>query len=273
MTEPRDVLELATEMKARGEAFALATVVRTVSVTAAKAGAKAVIRADGTISSGWIGGGCARGAVLRAAQAAMQDGQPRLVSVQPRDLLEEIGVKPGEERAGVEFARNNCPSKGTMDIFVEPVLPKPNLIVCGASPVAIALADVARRAGFFVTAAADASDLSAFGPVDRTVEGFALPGAESGSRMIVVATQGKGDHEALSAAVRTDAAYIAFVGSRRKAAALRADLAEDGVAPERLEQVRAPAGLDIGAITPDEIAISILAEMIEVRRRGQRSPA
>ncbi|OBQ29584.1 MAG: XdhC /CoxI family-like protein, partial [Anabaena sp. MDT14b] len=93
MQTHQDVLDLANDMKARGEAFALATVVRTVSVTAAKAGAKAVIRADGSISGGWIGGGCARGAVLKAARAAIADGQPRLVSIQPKDLLDELGVK------------------------------------------------------------------------------------------------------------------------------------------------------------------------------------
>jgi xanthine dehydrogenase accessory factor len=273
MLTHQDVLDLANDLKARGEAFALATVVRTVSVTAAKAGAKAVIASDGTITSGWIGGGCARGAVLKAARAALQDGQPRLVSIQPKDLLDEIGVKPGEAREGVEFARNNCPSQGTMDVFVEPVLPKPQLIVVGASPVAVALADVARRAGFFVSVAAPAADHGAFDTVDLLVDGYSLPGHETGQRFIVVATQGRGDHEGLRAALLTLSTYTAFVGSRKKAASLRADLAAEGLAPEQLENFKAPAGLDIGAITPDEIAISILAEMIEFRRRGQRDPA
>ena len=95
MTAHVDVMELVSRLKAADEAFALATVVRTVSVTAAKAGAKAVIRPDGTIVAGWIGGGCAKGAVLKAARDALADGQSRLVSVQPQDLLEELGVKPG----------------------------------------------------------------------------------------------------------------------------------------------------------------------------------
>ncbi len=273
MSTHQDVLDLANDLKARGEAFALATVVRTVSVTAAKAGAKAVIASDGTITSGWIGGGCARGAVLKAARAALQDGQPRLVSIQPKDLLDEIGVKPGEAREGIEFARNNCPSQGTMDVFVEPVLPKPQLIVVGASPVAVALADVARRAGFFVSVAAPAVDHGLYGEVDRLVDGYALPGNETGQRFIVVATQGRGDHDGLRAALSTPSTYTAFVGSRKKAVSLRADLAEDGVPPEQLKNFKAPAGLDIGAITPDEIAVSILAEMIEFRRRGHRDPA
>ena len=134
----------------------LATVVRTVSVTAAKAGAKAIIRPDGTIVAGWIGGGCARGAVLKAAREALADGEPRMVSVQPENLLAELGVKPGENRDGVRFASNMCPSKGTMDIFVEPVLPHPSLVILGASPVALSLAAQARQLGYHVTLAAPA---------------------------------------------------------------------------------------------------------------------
>src|SRR5690606_27849755 len=143
-----DVMDLMAKLKSSEEAFVLATVVRTVSVTAAKAGAKAIIRPDGTIAAGWIGGGCARGAVLRAATQSLRDGKARLVSIQPGDLLAELGVKPGEARGGVQFARNMCPSQGTMDVFIEPMLPRPSLIVFGASPVALALAAQARPLGF-----------------------------------------------------------------------------------------------------------------------------
>jgi len=117
--------------------------VRTVAATAAKAGAKAVILPDGTISEGWIGGGCARAAVLKAAKDALADGQSRLVSVQPPDLLDQQGHASGEEQGGVRFAKNMCPSQGTMDIFVEPVLPRSQIIICGSSPVAVAVADFA----------------------------------------------------------------------------------------------------------------------------------
>ncbi len=157
MKPAADILDLVSNLKAKGEAFVLATVVRTVSVTAAKAGAKAVIRPDGTFSEGWIGGGCARAAVLKAAREAIADGKPRLFSVQPEELLEEQGVKPGEEKDGVRFARNMCPSQGTMDVFVEPVLPKPQLIICGSSPVAVALADLGRRLGFAAVICAPAA--------------------------------------------------------------------------------------------------------------------
>src|SRR6202011_3863410 len=161
----------------------------------AKAGAKAFILPDGTISEGWIGGGCARAAVLKAARESLADGKPRLVSGQPPERLAERGVAAGDEHSGVRFADNMCPSRGTMDVFVEPVLPRPQIVVCGASPVAVAAADLGRRFCFAV-------------PVD-----------EEGSRFVVVSTQGRGDEAALQAALAIEADYVAFVGSTKKAQA------------------------------------------------------
>jgi len=266
MPSASDILDIISARKEAGQPFALATVVRTVAATAAKAGAKAVILPDGTIHEGWIGGGCARAAVLKAAKDALADGRSRLVSVQPPDALDEQGHTAGEEKGGVRFAKNMCPSQGTMDIFVEPVLPRPQVVICGSSPVAVAIADLARRSGFSVTACAPASEQNAFTEVDRRIEGYALSVDEAGSRYVVVSTQGRGDEAALLAALAIDADYIAFVGSRRKAEVLKAALTERGVAPERLAKLKAPAGLDLGAITPDEIAVSILAEIIATRR-------
>jgi len=270
MTAHVEVMDLVAEMKAAEQTFVLATVVRTVSVTAAKAGAKAIIRPDGTIVAGWIGGGCARGAVLKAAREALADGEPRMVSVQPEDMLAELGVKPGENRDGVRFASNLCPSQGTMDIFIEPVLPHPLLVIFGASPVAMSLAAQARQLGYHVTLATPAGDVSAVPEADTLVDGFALGELHQARRFVVVSTQGKGDEAALRAAVATSAQYHAFVGSRRKMAALREKLVANGVAAEAIDRVKAPAGLDLGAITPEEIAMSILAEITVERRRGQR---
>jgi xanthine dehydrogenase accessory factor len=261
-----DILDIIASRKSAGVPFALATVVRTVAATAAKAGAKAVILPDGTITEGWIGGGCARAAVLKAARDALADGKSRLVSVAPPDVLEEQGRGAGEEQGGVRFAKNMCPSQGTMDIFVEPVLPKPQVVVCGASPVAVAIADLARRCGFAITVCAPAAEQAAFAEADRRIEGFALPVDEPAARYVVVSTQGRGDEAALSAALSIDCDYLAFVGSRKKAEALKAALASRGAAPERLAKLKAPAGLNLGAVTPDEIAVSILAEIIAVRR-------
>jgi xanthine dehydrogenase accessory factor len=265
-----EVMDLVAQMKAAEQAFVLATVVRTVSVTAAKAGAKAIIRPDGTIVAGWIGGGCAKGAVLKAARDALADGEPRMVSVQPENLLAELGVKPGDAKDGVRFASNMCPSKGTMDIFVEPVLPHPSLVIFGASPVALSLAAQARQLGYHVTLAAPASDLTVEPDADVIIDGFAPRHLSDARRFVVVSTQGKGDEAALKQALAIDAEYLAFVGSRRKMTALREKLVAAAVAPGALDRVKAPAGLDLGAITPEEIAMSILAEITVERRRGQR---
>lgn len=264
MRRAADIHDIISARQSAGEPFALATVVRTVAATAAKAGAKAVILPDGTVSAGWIGGGCARAAVLKAARDAFADGKPRLVSVQPPDALQ---VPAGEERGGVRYAKNMCPSQGTMDIFVEPVLPRPQVVIFGASPVAVAVADFAARAGYAVTVCGPAADQAEFREADRRID--ALPRHECGSRYVVVATQGRGDEAALLAALGAEVDHVAFVGSRRKAEALKAKLIERGIDPDRLAGLKAPAGLDLGAITPEEIAISILAEIVAVRRRNR----
>jgi xanthine dehydrogenase accessory factor len=166
----------------------------------------------------------------------------------------------------VRFATNMCPSQGTMDVFVEPVLPQPQIVVCGSSPVAVAIADFAKRAGFGVVVCAPAAEQAAFTEAEQRIEGYALPVEQRGARYVVVSTQGRGDEAALSAALAVNADYIAFVGSRKKADALKRSLARRGIANERLEKLKAPAGLDLGAITPEEIAISIVAEIVALRR-------
>lgn len=268
-----DVIDLVAQLKSAEQAFVLATVVRTVSVTAAKAGAKAVIRPDGTIAAGWIGGGCARGAVLKAAREALADGVPRMVSVLPENLMAELGVSPGENRDGVRFAKNMCPSRGTMDVFVEPMLPHPSLVILGASPVAMSLAAQARQLGFHVTVAAPAADITGMPDADTVIDGFMPQYLNDTRRFVVVSTQGKGDEAALRAAIDIKSGYVAFVGSRRKMASLRESLVGKGIAAAELDRVKAPAGLDLGAIMPEEIALSILAEITLQRRSRQRLPS
>jgi xanthine dehydrogenase accessory factor len=209
--------------------------------------------------------------VLKAAREALADGEPRMVSVQPENLLAELGVKPGENRDGVRFAQNMCPSKGTMDIFVEPVLPHPSLVILGASPVAMSLAGQARQLGYHVTIAAPAADRASEPDAHVIIDGFEPRYLNDARRFVVISTQGKGDEAALKASVGIDAAYHAFVGSRRKMAALREKLIGEGIAASALDRIKAPAGLDLGAITPEEIAMSILAEITTLRRRGQRT--
>jgi xanthine dehydrogenase accessory factor len=266
------VLEQAALRQAQGQTFALATVVRTVSVTAAKAGAKALIGPDGSIEEGWIGGGCARAAVVKAARQCMADGHSRLVSIAPKDALAELGAAAGEERGGVFYARNSCPSQGTMDVFVEPVLPGPRLLILGASPVAVALASLAPSMGFAVTVAVAHEERERFETGVSRVENFPPPNEAGDDAYVVVSTQGAGDRAALKSATAMSARYRAFVGSRRKAEALKNELAKQGVSEDALAAIKAPAGLDISAISADEIALSILAEMVAARRRPERPP-
>jgi xanthine dehydrogenase accessory factor len=160
-----------------------------------------------------------------------------------------------------------------MDIFVEPVLPHPSLVVLGASPVALSLAAQARQLGYHVTVAAPAVDFVSTPDADMRIDGYRFGQLKEARRFVVVSTQGKGDEAALRAAISIDAAYHAFVGSRRKMSALREKLLGEGVDAAALDRIKAPAGLDLGAITPEEIAMSILAEITVERRRGQRGAA
>lgn len=240
--------DMAQDLRARHQPFAFATIVRTAGTTAAKPGAKAILDAEGTILHGFLGGGCTRGAVRRAVVAALASGAPRLVSIAPEEDLSQRGVAPGFEVDGITYARNGCPSRGTIDIFIEPCLPLPELVVVGASPVAEALARLAPQFQWSVT---------------RDMPG----GAGAGLRAIVVATQGQGDLEALKQALDAGGDHVAFVGSHKKFAALASRLVDAGVPRDRTGAVSAPAGLNIGAVTPEEIALSILAELTQLRRR------
>jgi xanthine dehydrogenase accessory factor len=239
-----DVIPLIARLKEAGESFCVATVVRTEHATSAKAGAKAVILKDGLIR-GFMGGGCVQRSIRETAEAVLREGKPRLIRVKPKDE-----VVSAVDLDGTELHKSSCPSGGTVDIFVEPMRPSPRLVVCGASPVAIAVADLGRRMGYRIVAAAVADDLAAFDPDDQNVVG----------------TQGKRDREALSAALTTEARYVAFVGSRRKADVLKAQIVEGGVPTNKVARLKAPAGLDIHGIEPEEIALSILAEIVAHRR-------
>lgn len=136
---------------------------------------------------------------------------------------------------------------------------------------ALSLAAQARTLGYHVTLAAPAADLTSPPDADTIVDGFQLGELSEAKRFVVVSTQGKGDEAALRAAVATRACYHAFVGSRRKMASLRAKLIAEGATAAVIDDVKAPAGFDLGAITPEEIAMSILAEITQERRRGQRA--
>ena len=255
------------QLRADGIPHAVATVVRTLSSTAAKPGMKAIVLENGDFAEGWLGGGCVTSAVRRAGQTAIETGEATLVCLRPEELLadESDGVM-------VTLARNGCPSKGSMDIFVEPVVPLPELIVYGYGPVAVALSRIARGFGFTLTVCGDVdrelvdADFHFTSPADMRSNS-----PSNADRYIVVATQGTGDIAALTSALAGSAAYAAFVGSRRKFASYGPKLLAAGVSQSRLDAVRSPAGVHINAVTPEEIALSIMAEIVQNRRAQRRT--
>lgn len=266
MTATSDMAELVCQLKAGGQNFAVATVIRTVSVTAAKPGAKAVIDGEGLVIDGWIGGGCARHAVIKAARRAIAEGKPCIVSIQPEELLAERGLASGDEYEGRLMASNHCPSKGTMDIFVEPVLANPELLILGSSPVASMIVQIAAGFGFSVSVMREAVGLIDESTVQAVYEDYSDVVPEHPHRYVLIATQGSGDVVALSEALRWQFRYVGFVGSRKKMAYLEEKLFEQGCDRAALQRVKAPAGLDIGAVSPLEIALSVLAEIVQIRR-------
>lgn len=246
-----DLLALAHGLFQEGEPFALATVVRCERPTSAKPGAKALIREDGTIS-GWIGGSCAEPVIVREALKALRDGQPRFIA-----LLGEGRTGP-ERREGVLEYAMPCHSGGTMEIYVEPILPRPQLLLVGRGPVIETLEKLGNAIDFAVTVLSSDSFPERFPRLRITPRTF-----------IVVATHGTFDEQAVEPALRSEAQYVSLVASRKRAGAVMVALRESGVPAEQLGRLKAPAGLDIGAITPQEIAASILAEIIQVSR-GQK---
>lgn len=257
---------LMDRLREAGEDFCVATIVRTAAATSAKAGAKAIVTGDGSVH-GYIGGGCVQGAVKRVGLEAIADGAPRMIRVRPKeDVVEAVDVD------GIELHASGCPSGGTVDIFFEPMRQAARIVVCGASPVAASLIRLARAMGHKTIAAAHRADHADLPETDRVLDGFALADLDLGPRdAVVVATQGRRDREALKQALSSGAGYVGMVGSRAKIATLLDAIAGDGhdTAAARLH---GPAGLDIGAIEPEEIALAILGEIVRERRKSEIRP-
>ena len=254
---------IGDRLRAEGTPFAVATVVRTLASTAAKPGMKALVLGNGEFADGWLGGGCVTAAVSKAAIKAIETGEAALVCLRPEELLAD--VQDVAEDSQIHLARNGCPSKGSMDIFVEPIKPQPELIVCGSGPVALALLRIARSFGFSLALCGSIENAVA----DKhyaTLKDLAVANSPKIDRYAVIATQGKGDVAALTALLNKETNYIAFVGSRRKFFSYKDKLRAAGFSDKEIGNVRSPAGLHINAVTPDEIALSIMAEIIQTRR-------
>lgn len=239
-----DWLAEAREHIEAGQPFALATVVRRVAPASAQPGAKALILTDGSMR-GWVGGSCAQPVVAAEARQALLAGKPRLI---------RLGRMPGgkDQDDVVEYPMT-CHSGGALEILIEPVLPPPRLAIVGETPVAQTLSALAQVMGYRIDLHEHAVALTA------TLQSTAIP------TFIVIATMGVDDEEALAAALRAEAPYVALVASPKRAAAVRETLMAMGVGPDALARLKAPAGLDIGARTQEEIALSIMAEIAQAR--------
>jgi xanthine dehydrogenase accessory factor len=240
------VLAQAGELSKRGEAFALATVVWRQGPSSGQQGSRAIITEAGELR-GWIGGACAEPVVIREAQRVIADGEARLLLL---GTPEQFGAAVPEGMTVVPIA---CQSEGALEVYIEPVLPAPHLVVVGRSPMAHTLTDLARALGWRAV----------------LIDGPDFTSADAGERsMVVVATQGHYDEEAVEQAVAAGPAYLGLVGSQRRGVALLGYLAERGVSRDRLDKVRVPAGLDLGRTTHEEIAVAILAELVQLRASG-----
>jgi xanthine dehydrogenase accessory factor len=259
------VIEQASELAGRGEPCALATVVWRQGPSSGQLGSRAIITASGELR-GWIGGACAEPSVIRQARQVIAEGKPRLLllgtSEQIASTPQLAGVPEGggPAREGVMVVPISCQSEGALEVYIEPVVPAPHLVVVGRSPMSHTLADLARVLGWRADLI-DWPDLSTADADERS--------------MVVVATQGHGDEEAIERAVAARPAYLGLVGSARRGAAVLGYLAERGLDRELLDQVRVPAGLDLGRTSHAEIAVAILAELVQLRASGQlgASPA
>ena len=272
-----DTLQLASDLAGRSEAFALATVVRREPPSSARVGDSAVVTADGKFH-GWLGGSCTRPTVIREALAALADEKPRLIGiVRDPDSI-------SQPRSGLTVFPMACHSGGSVEIYIEPLLPARRLLIFGVSPTARALARLAAVLDYRVEAVDPEASEMLFPDATRLVtsdESVEPPGSgqDAARCFAVVATLGQRDEEAAWAASRLVPAYVGVVASRKRFGKIRETLAARGATAEQLDRIANPAGLDIGAQTPEEIALSILAEItrraraVRPRREGDRRPA
>src|SRR3954466_7993219 len=258
-----DIYEAAVELRKQGRKGALATIVNVRGSVPSFETAKMLVRDDGSIV-GTVGGGCVEAEVWQAAREVMENERPRTLTF-------NLNQNPKYDTGLV------C--GGTLDIFIEPVLPPASLYIFGAGHVALSLYNTAKDAGFDVNVIDDRESYANRERFPNAKEVMAEDFDHAMARLtpnetsyIVIVTRGHHDDmRVLRWAVQTQARYIGMIGSKRKTIAIFRELVKEGIPEQRFERVHAPVGLDIGAITPEEIAIAITAELIAVRRRVERS--
>lgn len=255
-----DLFEELVRLRRAGRKSALATIIRVNGSIPSYPGARMLIRDDGTIA-GTIGGGCVEAEVWQAAREAMETGKTRILSF---SLAEDAAYD------------NGLICGGQLEIYIEPVDPLPRACLFGAGHISRSLSRLCAMLGFSVTVIDDRESYAnreRFPEADEVMAGnyeeiFPKLDIHSGCYLIIVTRGHRDDMRVLRWAVTTGAGYIAMIGSRRKVISVVRQLQKEGLAPERFERVHAPMGLDIGAVTPEEIAVSVAAEMIAVRRKA-----
>ena len=258
----KQLLERAAELARRGESFVLAVVVRREPYSSSQQGDMAIITADGGYH-GWLGGNCTRPSVQREAAAALLDGKPRLISLSPEPEV--------PARAGITPLAMTCHSGGTVEIFLEPVLAAPRLVVFGVSPVARAVAQLGKAMGYLVDVVDPEAHAAELPHADRVFTELAATelGAGPPVAYAVVASMGECDEDAVAAALAMRPAYLGVVASRKRFAILRQTLLDRGISAHALDAIKSPAGLDLGGRQPEEVALSILAEIVQAKHAAR----
>jgi xanthine dehydrogenase accessory factor len=248
----------AAELSSEHKPFAIATVVRVQGSSSARLGSKALIDDQGRIVMGWVGGGCAESAVRSEALKCMQQEKPQLITLNMQDEVLGVGM----------------PCGGMMDVYIEPVVPQPELLIAGHGRIAETLAELGHWMNFSVTVNDPSADRTAFPHADRVItKDFDLAEVRIDRRaFVVITTLHKNDHLWLQKALAGEAGYVALVASAHRSQLVLDYLRLEGVPAEKLDRVWAPAGLDLGAATPEEIALSIMSQMVALRRGGSLQP-
>ena len=251
------------ELRQKRIPFATAVVVKHDVPISGKSGDKAIIKKDGTLI-GWVGGGCTKSIVIKEGLNALNSGKSKLIVIDPEYNLES---RPGEKRFQM-----TCHSGGSLSLYVEPVFPRPLIVVFGKSPVAISLLKISSELGYETIWSSGFIEEREIVKVDQFINNFNLEDINLTSpSFIIICTQGENDAEALESALKTSVNYVAFVGSKRKTEILKKEFLENGINHDKLKKIVNPAGLNLNAKTPEEIALSILAEIVQILRNDKNS--
>lgn len=250
----KEILDVLTEMREKGKPYAVATVVETIGSASAKTGSKAVIDYEGMVVAGWVGGGCAESTTCNEALRCIESGESSVIDIDLNDEVLGAGM----------------PCGGSMRVYVEPVLPRPTLWLMGHGRVAECLCQIGDLMGLNVVVNDPIISREKYPAATHLVTDdidYEQLQPEAGD-YVVIATQHKGDHESMKRALASKAEYIALIASRKRSRLVLDYLRHEGFSEADLQRVMAPSGVDLGARTPEEIALCVISEIVLIRRQG-----